>query len=379
MEIRSITWNHNRQTKVMATGWIVRCTVISSILFFLLVNWGSFGLAQGRRSPSLQRSYTLTPRYLMGQKSAYRFVNVQFFLEGGQGVVSRAQLSGDFNREVVEVRRDGSAVERITWRNFSIANGEGRSGPLERPEEYPWAKDFTYLFSAEDSHEDFHWDYQDIPRTTAGDRFMMHTINAHFEFDFLRSRAHGGIDKLHRPGDYVGVPDSDHPFEIRLRAAPLTFVVIKRDHTMTFKGLTPCGNRTCAVLTFWTWVDVTVRFSGPPEVQELPGFTQFDGHLLLDVEDGSLHSGFFKEWVTLPAPGPAGVEYQRVYVEYGINRLATVGDDSQPSGGRAREVRLPGHQPTPFVRTAIQTPDFIPPTANPRVSPVTDRLSEKKE
>ena len=299
---------------LMSSGLLVICLVSGNA-------WAGGPQESHRTSPSREKSYTLTPRFRVGQKSAYRFVNRQFILGEGQGVVARVVLSGDFEREVAEVKADGSAVERITWRDFSSAFGQGRSGTLAKPEQPPWAKGFSYFFSAEDSHERFHWNYDSIPATSLGDQFMMHTVNAHFEFDFLRSRFHGAIDKLRYVGDRVKVPDTDRPFAIRLRALPLTMECIKRDHTMTFQGVAPCAGRKCAVLYFWTWLDVTSRSGTPPNFLERPGFTQFDGYLLVDIEDGSLHYGYFNESVTLPT-GTAGKELTRFYVEYEIERLA---------------------------------------------------------
>jgi hypothetical protein len=97
---------------------------------------------------------------------------------------------------------------------------------------------------------------------------------------------------------------------------------IKRDHPMTFQGVAPCSGRKCAVLYFWTWLDVTSRSGTPPNLLGRPGFTQFDGYLLVDIEDGSLHYGYFNESVTLPTPGATGKELTRFYVEYEIERIA---------------------------------------------------------
>lgn len=278
-----------------------------------------------------ERSYDLTPRYQKGQTSFYRFTQTAHFLSE-TGVLARTRQSADFKREVVEVREDGSAVERITWRHYAMATGPGRKGALSEPEHPPWAKDFSYLFSAEDSHKDFHWDYSAIPVTAMGDGFMTYTINAHFEFDFLRSRAHGAIDQLHRVGDSVLVPDTDHPFDIRLRATPQAWTCIKRDHTLTFQGLSVCGGHPCAVLEFWTWLDVVAHLGEGDQKVDRQGFTQFDGHLYVDLRDGSLWKGDFNEWVTLPILGATGKEVSRLYVEYRIGRTTAEAfntDDSE--------------------------------------------------
>jgi hypothetical protein len=268
-----------------------------------------------------QRSYDLTPRYQKGQTSFYRMTQTVYFLSEA-AVLSRTRQSADFKREVVEVREDGSAVERITWRHYAMAVGQGRKGALGEPERPPWTEDFSYLFSAEDSHEDFHWDYSAIPVTAMGDGFMTYTINAHFEFDFLRSRAHGAIEQLRRVGDSVLVPDTDHPFDIRLRATPQAWTCIKRDHTLTFQGLSECGGHPCAVLEFWTWLDVVAHLGEGEQKVDRQGFTQFDGHLYVDLRDGSLWKGDFNESVTLPILGATGKEVSRLYVEYRIERVS---------------------------------------------------------
>jgi hypothetical protein len=279
-------------------------------------------VGQNPAESSAGATYDLVPRYQVGQTSFYRLTITLHLLGDDQTVMSRIQDSADMQREVVQIREDGAAVERITWKNYSRAEGQGRTGPLRELERAPWAEDFNYLFSAEDRHEDFHWDYSAIPVGRMGDAFMVFTVNAHFEFDFLRSRFHGAIDQLHRVGDSVPVPDTGRRIEISLRATPVLWTFYKRDHTMTFQGLSECEGRPCAVLAFWTWMDVPVGLGEGDQRAERQGNSQFDGHLYVDLRDGSLWRGDFNEWVTLPTLGPTGKELNRFYVEYRMERIS---------------------------------------------------------
>jgi len=271
----------------------------------------------------LEKRYDLTPRYQLGQTTYYRFVQTIYLVGAAQEVLQRIQTSGNFQRQVVKLREDGAAVERITWRKFANLVGSGRTGPFGEPQTVPASENFSYLFCAEDSYENFHWNYESIPKTMLGDGFMMLSINAHFEFDFLRSRSHGAIHQLHRLGDRVVAPDTDRPFTIHSRAIPQSWTCTKRDLTLTFLGLSEVQRHPCALLEFWTWLDVDAELGSGTNRMQRPGHTQFDGHLLVDLQDGSLWRGDFNEWVTLPTLGPTGKETMKTYVEYRMERIST--------------------------------------------------------
>ncbi len=268
------------------------------------------------------QEYRLLPRCVVGCKSHYRLTTVQHHLDEGHSILRRIRTSGDFERCTMAVRPDGAGVEQITWKAFSVAEGKGRAGTWAPAIHLPESSDFSYQFCAEDSYEAFHWSYNALPKTALGDSFMLHTVNAHFEFDFLRSRHHGAIEKLRRIGDSLVIPDNDRQFVLRLRAAPLAWFCTKRDFNVEFVGLSFAAGQLAGIVAFSSWLDVLTHAGHNEKNTESPGNTQFAGHLYVDLSDNSILHADFDEWVCLPALVPNGPLYSRFFVQYRIHRIS---------------------------------------------------------
>jgi hypothetical protein len=241
----------------------------------------------------LAAPYDLSYRPRVGHTSYYRLDIVYRLLDTGGRVERRDHDRGDFRRVVEAVRADGRVEETVTWRNARrrVAEGDGPYGP---PENLAYLDGFSYRFSAEESYEEFHWDFGSFPRDLGGYFSLLLVIDAHFEFDFLRSVHHGSIDRLRRVGDAVVPPDSDRPFDIMFPPNRLIPGFTRRDMRTTFAGLSTSGAEPCARLAFSMGMT-------PFEVITPGGraqcSTRFAGTITSRLSDGALEHGEFTEWV----------------------------------------------------------------------------------
>jgi hypothetical protein len=269
----------------------------------------------------LDREFDLTPRAAPGQRSYYRFEQTVHQLGDFFEISARTLTVSEFERTVVEKRPDGGLVEDIIWKRFTSVSGEGRTGTWGPPQEVEWAAGLSYRFCAEDSHEALQELDAQLPDGMEAEGVKMQRINTHYEFDFLRSRAHGYIDRLRKVGDDVVVPDSDRPFELRPRVLPVVWTCTKRDHTLSFAGLSRVGDRAAGVLRFWTWLDVDCRPT-LADANQGKGNTQFNGTLFVDLDDGSLLDGSFEEWAAMPIELPGTSQMMRIYNQFRVTRLS---------------------------------------------------------
>jgi hypothetical protein len=246
---------------------------------------------------ALAGSYDLTYRPQPGT-SSFHCLDIIYRQIGEGGVVKGVEnWRGAFRREIDSVDTDRGVTETITWKHV---------GRRERTAEPPygewqaidWAHDFSYQFRAESDYSDFHWGYESFPRDEStwplGWNVLLLTVDAHFEFDFLRSKRHGAIDQLTKVGDSLLTPDSDRPFWLGLPPVVDVPAFTKRNLRSTFIGLGRANNVDCGVIAFG--MDVS------PFEMTIAGATVsissiFRGTLHVNLEDGVLEHGEFDEFV----------------------------------------------------------------------------------
>jgi hypothetical protein len=274
----------------------------------------------------LTREYDLKPTYVKGTTRYYRLVIVYKVLNPLGQVMSRSEHRGDIKRVVESVQTDGKAYERITWKNVAVRNAPGATGPYGPYKILPWAEGFSYRFSAEDSHEDFPWNYEDFPKTMEGYQALLLTVDAHFEFDYLRSSYHGAIENLKHIGDEIEAPDSHIPFRLTFPPVVTDSWLEKKDVYIKFVGLTQVAGEPCAVIAHRQgpgefYLDMAM---GTPEPVRNELTSSFSGDLIVRLSDGSLIHGDFIEHVRnkLQLPGQTNPTYTQMQADYVIDEIS---------------------------------------------------------
>jgi len=242
---------------------------------------------------ALRQEFDLRYRPKVGDESFYRLDIVYRTLEELGTYSAREGYRGDFKRAVDSVGSDGAVRETITWNNVCRreAKGDEPFGPWEH---LGWADGFQYAFSAEDSYDDFHWNYEDFPKDQIGWFVLLLTVDAHFEFDFLRSTRHGAIERLRRLGDVVVAPDSNTPFWLGLPPIMDVPAFNKQNLRTTFEALTARNGHHCAQLRFQMDQSPFEMIAGGTTIQ---ASSTFEGTISVRLDDGSLEHGEFLEYV----------------------------------------------------------------------------------
>jgi len=286
----------------------------------------SSSLSMAKLKSFLTQTYELKPKYKQGEVRYQRLVIVYNTLDPSGHIVNRHEMRGDLARRVESVLPDGKAYEQITWKNVASRYAQGATGAYGPSQPYTWAEGFSYRFSAEDPHDQFHWNYEKFPKNMAAYMVEIHTVDAHFEFDYLRSSYHGAIEKLQRIGDEVEAPDSHHPFTINFPPVVPNSHIDKKNVYTKFIGLTDAGGEPCAILAHRQgpgefWQDFV--FS-PGETRRAEITSTFAGNLYVRLSNGSLTHGDFVEWITTKIPGvtPDRPNYQYLRGDYNIDEIS---------------------------------------------------------
>jgi hypothetical protein len=243
-------------------------------------------------------------------------------------IISEYEHRGDFERVVRSVDANGKSYELITWNNVFTREKAAGDREFSAYKPQPWLSGFSYPFSAEDSHQDFHWKYDIFPKTREGYLSLMLTVDAHFEFDYLRSSFHGAIEKLRRIGDEVEAPDSRLTFSIDFPPVVPRSHLRKTNVFTKFLGITQVNNEPCAILAHRQGPgDFVLDFSMDENaIMRMNITSSFRGNLFVRLSDGSLVHGDFIEYVrsqgTLPKQDKP--TYFATQAEYNIDEISRV-------------------------------------------------------
>lgn len=264
-------------------------------------------------SSVLDAPYDLAYRPTPGSSGYYCLDILYRSLDAGGNVAEIENWRGGFKRTVDTIDPNGSVRETITWKHAGKRSRAAES-PFAAWERLDFAQDFTYEFCAEDDYADFRPDYSSFPNGKStwqlGWNMLLLTVDAHFEFDFLRSQRHGAIDRLRRVGDTCTTPDTGLPFRLTLPPMVEVPAFTKRNLRTAFQGLTQVDGVACGIVAFT--MDVSpFQITIGAATSACSSF--FRGTLSVNLGDGSLEHGEFDEFVA----GTSGPVYPR----YEIRRI----------------------------------------------------------
>jgi hypothetical protein len=218
----------------------------------------------------------------------------QYDLATGQ-VTSRDNVVGRFVRRP---HHGGECADAFEWLWVKVGHASSREAPIDEWKDLEYARGFSYVMDMESAFDKFPVDVSAVPHDPEGWLFYIHLTEAHFQFDFLRTRRWGRADRLLNVGDAV-VRESSVPWRLE-DFRP--FVVAQYDPSS-------CQNLT-------QWVAVTDYEGQPANVlhyrvddarleMELPlfgdlkndGLVNYHGHIYVGRESGVLLSGSFFEYM----------------------------------------------------------------------------------
>jgi hypothetical protein len=268
----------------------------------------------------LESKFDLRQRVEPGKRSFHRlWQTIEIFDPFGE-VVHRNQWRGDFQRTIESVDESGKAEESISWHSVGVRfwlPDESKYGPHK---ELDYSKGFSYSLSIEDDYNDLDWNYSGVPKSVEGSIFRQaFQVSAHFEFDFMRSVKHAGIDQLQKIGDLISrTPEEGHQFSLSFPPIVTNSLLERRNVHIGFLGLNQINGEPCAILYYrqgpqkFSWdgienADITAE-NPPPDIwhKDLTSWQQ--GHFCVRLKDGTLAEGEFSENHMIKRARPDGTD-----------------------------------------------------------------------
>lgn len=281
------------------------------IAALLVVTVSLFGQ---EKTIDLAAEYDLSLRETSGDVSYYKMRTV-YYHGNSQGIThSRDELISTFKREAVKIE-NGTHLVGFIWKAAKIGHQAKLQDKVINWKILPYAAGFSYQLDFENLRFPSQIDFSPIPSTLQGMKFMVNILDAHAQFDLLRTESAGGISQIKRTGDKISNPGAGEStawdFNTFIQDSDFT----NGEYDTMFTGVCMVDEKKCAVLEY---VNTESRISNKTEVTpkitvEQEGTSNFWGRIFIDLETGILVKGDLYEYVVMHVTMPGQNQPMRLF------------------------------------------------------------------
>ncbi len=268
----------------------------------------------GERSRDTQREFDLSLKDRPGDVSYYALKTI-YYHGNSLGIThSREELIASFRREVVKVDA-GAHLVRFTWNDARIGAAPDMNGEIGIWKTLPYARNFTYVIDFNAPNFPGGVDFRPLPETLEGFKFMVNVLDAHAQFELLRTEASGGISRLTRTGDRISNPGANQGGAWDFRHFITDSDFANGGYETLFTGISHEHGRELAVLEF---INTESRITNTVQLTsslsfEQQGTSNFWGHIYIDCETGKLVRGDLYEYVIVETKMPGQERPTRLF------------------------------------------------------------------
>jgi len=248
----------------------------------------------------LMKEYDLTFKDKKGDIDFYAMRSVYYHGNSIGITQNREEFLCSFQREVLKVT-DDSLMVRYTWKKFEAGMGKGENEKITEWKTYSFSDGISYEIDLNCPNYLDAVDYEPIPKTILGMKFVVNIMDAHAQFDLLRNENNGNISKLKKVGDRITVNDahksSSWDFPPLITESDFT----NGDYETFFTGIGIVDGKKCAVLEY---INTESKLKNKTQISpnmtmKMEGITNFWGHIYVDLESSKLIRGDLYEYVVV--------------------------------------------------------------------------------
>lgn len=286
-----------------------RCLFWSPIMFLLLTFAVlSFISCDSQNIQAhLAKDYDLSLNEQEGDIDYFRMRTI--YNHGDQlGIMKdRDEVLGAFQREVLKSSRE-SFIVRCIWKDVRTGHSPSIKDKISDWKPLDFAEGFTYEIDL--CKPEFvlsSVDHTDIPKNLVGMRFWVKLMDAHAQFELLRTETNGSISQIKKIGDRVSSPGAHQQGGWDFAPLITDSNFANGDYDTMFTGLSLVEGKMCAVLEY---INADSKVSSKIHITPKMSFDQdgtsnFWGHIYVDLESGKLLKGDLYEYVVVLIEGPA--------------------------------------------------------------------------
>jgi len=293
---------------------IILIIVILIILFGIASN--PMDLLCGQKdSDDLAREYDLSFKDKQGAVDYYKMRTVYYHGNSLGIIQNRDEYISSFKREVLKVDKDAHLV-KYTWKSCKSGHFAKPQGEITEWKTLSFSDGFTYQINFSDPDYFLSTvDIEPIPKTMDGMKFWVIIMDAHAQFELLRTEHHGNISKLKKTGDRLTSPGA-------YQTGGWDFPPLITDSHFTnggyetiFTGICLLEGKKCAVLEY---INTDSTLGGKFHMNPKWSFDQeatsnFWGHIYVDLDSGKLIKGDLYEYVVVQIKNPALSQPMRLF------------------------------------------------------------------
>ncbi len=296
-----------------------RFIIILTTIFVILL----FGVASDpmdlrcgpKDSNDLAKEYDLSFKDKQGEVDYYKMRTVYYHGNFLGIIQNRDEYISSFKREVLKVDKDAHSV-KYTWKSCKSGHSAKPQGEITEWKTLSFSDGFTYQINF--SLPDYFLstiDIEPIPKTMDGMKFWVIIMDAHAQFELLRTEPHGNISKLKKTGDRVTSPGAYQTGGWDFPPLITDSYFTNGGYETIFTGICLLEGKKCAVLEYIN-TDSTLggKFHMNPEWSfDQEATSNFWGHIYVDLESGKLIKGDLYEYVVVQVKNPALSQPMRLF------------------------------------------------------------------
>jgi len=263
-------------------------------------------LCDKKDSDDLTREYDLSLKDKQGEVDYYKMKTIYYHGDSLGIIQNRDEYLASFKREVLKVDQDSHSV-KFTWKSCKSGHSTKPHGEITEWKPLAFSEGFTYQINFSDPDSFLSTvDTEPIPKTLVGMRFWVKIMDAHAQFELLRTEPHGAISKVKKIGDRITSPGAYQSGGWDLPPLITNSHFTNGGYETIFTGICLLEGKKCAVLEYIN-TDSTLSSKmqlNPEDVFETEGTSNFWGHLYVDLESGKLIKGDLYEYVVAHVKNP---------------------------------------------------------------------------
>ncbi|MGB6339021.1 MAG: hypothetical protein WBF32_04540 [Candidatus Aminicenantaceae bacterium] len=249
-----------------------------------------------------------------GDTSHYRLRTVYYHGNALGITYSREELIATFKREVKKIEKGVHLVE-YTWNAAKIGKAKGLVENITEWKTLPYAEGFSYAINFAAPNFPGGVDFSPLPSTLEGMKFMVNVLDAHAQFELLRTESAGGISRIRKAGDRISNPGAwqggGWDFNTFIQGSDFA----NGEYETLFTGFSMVDGKVCAVLEYINSESlIKNKTQVTPKMSiEQESTSNFWGHVFIDLATRKLLKGDLYEYVITHAKMPGQKEAIKLF------------------------------------------------------------------
>jgi len=262
----------------------------------------------------LNAEYDLALKDKPGDISYYSMRTVYYHGNALGITYSTEILTAAFTREVKKIE-EGTHLVEFTWRAAKIGMAKGLDENITEWKKLPCAEGFSYSINFAAPNFPGGVDFSPLPSNLEGLKFMVNVLDAHAQFELLRTEPAGGISQIRKTGDRISNPGAGQGGGWDFNTFIQDSDFANGEYDTLFTGLAMVDGRVCAVLEYInseSLIKNKTRVT-PQMIMEQESTSNFWGHIYIDLETGKLLKGDLYEYVITHVKMPGQKELMKLF------------------------------------------------------------------